>query len=138
MVLSPYTRRGAVVSERYTQPSIVKPIELILGLPPMNQMDLLAKPMRACFTDQPDTRPYTARENRVPLDQLNASLDELEGPALRDAVASLELDLDEIDQADEDSFNHILWHALKGHDVPYPAHLAGSHDHGVRQREGGE
>ena len=56
----------------------------------------------------------------MPLDRLNAKLDDLSGPALRDALASLELDLDEIDRADEGTFNRILWHAMKGHDVPYP------------------
>ncbi len=138
MVISPYTKRGAVVSERYAQPGMVKTIELILGLPPMNQMDLLATPMHACFTEQADTRPYTVLENSVPLDSLNASLDQLEGPAHRDAVASLALDLDEIDHADEGSFNRILWHAMKGHDVPYPERLAGAHDHGVRRDGEGE
>ena len=45
------------------------------------------------------------------------------GPARRDAVAPLEPDLDQIDQADEDSLNRIRWHALKGHGVPYPVRL---------------
>jgi hypothetical protein len=120
MVISPYTRRRAVVSTRYTQPGMVKTIELILGLPPMNQMDLLATPMHDCFQTEADLTPYRCRENRVPLDLLNARLDDLEGPARRDALASLELDLDEIDRADENTFNRILWHAMKGHDVPYP------------------
>ena len=120
MVISPYTKRKAVVSKRYDQPSMVKTIELILGLPPMNQMDLFATPMRECFTSTPDLTPYTCRENNIPLDELNASLDRLKGKARRDALASLKLNLDEIDMADEDSFNRILWHAMKGHDVPYP------------------
>jgi hypothetical protein len=124
MVISPYTRRGGqVISTRYAQPGMVKTIELILGLPPMNQMDLLATPMTDCFTDQPDFTPFDALETNIPLDTLNASLDQLEGPALRDALASLELNLDEIDQADENEFNRILWHAMKGHDVPYPVHM---------------
>ncbi|MBK8979344.1 MAG: bifunctional YncE family protein/alkaline phosphatase family protein [Planctomycetes bacterium] len=124
MVISPYTRRGgAVISTRYAQPDMVKTIELILGLPPMNQMDLLAHSMADCFTDVADPTPYTAVPNGVPLDQLNASLDDLAGPARRDALASLELDLDEVDRADEDTFNRILWHAMKGHDVPYPVRM---------------
>jgi hypothetical protein len=124
-VVSPWTRRRAVVSERYTQPSMVKTIELILGLPPMNQMDLMAAPMHACFADAIDLRPYRCRDNKVPLDQLNAALDTLEGPARRDALASLALDLDDIDRADEAVFNRILWHAVKGHDVPFPVAVAG-------------
>ncbi|MEW6742648.1 MAG: alkaline phosphatase family protein [Planctomycetota bacterium] len=121
LVVSPYTKRGTVVSTRYTQPGMVKTIELILGLPPMNQMDLLATPMGDCFTVVPDFTPYTCRENKIPLDRLNASLDQLDGPALLDAVASLELDLEDVDRADEDTLNRILWRAAKGPDVPYPA-----------------
>jgi DNA-binding beta-propeller fold protein YncE len=120
LVISPYTRRGAVISERYTQPSMVKTIELVLGLPPMNQMDLFATPMTACFTSEANTTPYTCRPARIALDELNLALHHLEGPALRDALASLKLNLDEIDQADEEAFNRILWHAAKGHDTPYP------------------
>ena len=40
---------------------MVKTIELMLGLPPMNQLDLSATPMRDCFADQPDLTPYAAR-----------------------------------------------------------------------------
>ncbi|MCA8948200.1 MAG: bifunctional YncE family protein/alkaline phosphatase family protein [Planctomycetes bacterium] len=121
MVVSPYTRRGGqVVSTRYSQPGMVKTIELILGLPPMNQMDLLATPMTDCFVAEPDLTPYVAVENNIPLNRLNAALDRLEGPARRDALASLELDLDEVDEADEETFNRILWHAIKGHDTAYP------------------
>ena len=119
-VISPWTRRKAVVSTRYTQIDMVKSIELQLGLPPMNQLDLAAVPMRECFAATPDPTPYTARKNLVPINQLNASLDRLEGAAKRDALASLALDLDDIDRADEDTFNRILWHAVKGHDVPFP------------------
>jgi phospholipase C len=122
LVASPYTRRGATVSTQYTQAGMVKTIELILGLPPMNQMDLFATPMRECFAAEPDLRPYAARPNAVPLDRMNAALDRLDGPARRDALASLALDFSKEDLADEATFNRILWHARKGHDVPYPEH----------------
>ncbi len=120
MVVSPWTKRGAVVSTRYTQPSMVKTIELILGLPPMNQMDLLAEPMTDCFAETFDPRPYTCRDNVVPLDRMNAAIESLRGSARRDALASMGLPLEDVDQADEETFNRILWHAMKGHDVPYP------------------
>ncbi|MCX8109231.1 MAG: phosphoesterase, partial [Verrucomicrobiae bacterium] len=57
-VISPYTRRGAVVSTQYNQTSILRTIELILGLPPMNIMDASATPMFDCFTDKPDYTPF--------------------------------------------------------------------------------
>src|SRR5262249_7108986 len=53
-VISPYTKRRQVVSVNYNQIGILRTIELILGLPPMNQMDASSKPMSECFTDAPD------------------------------------------------------------------------------------
>jgi len=70
-VISPYARRGIVDSTYYTQIDIVRTIEQILGLPPMNQMDLAATPMRDAFTNTPDDRPFDALPNTVPLDELN-------------------------------------------------------------------
>jgi hypothetical protein len=128
MVISPYTKRRAVVSTRYTQPGMVKTIELILGLPPMNQMDLFATPMTDCFTATPDFTPYACRQNLVPLDKLNVALEALSGPARDDALASLALDLSDVDRADEDTLNRILWRAMKGFEAPYPAHLTALDD----------
>ena len=57
----------------YSQLNVTRTIEQILGLPPMNQLDLAAEPMRALFTDTPDLRPYIAKPNQIPLDTLNPS-----------------------------------------------------------------
>ncbi|HEY7309162.1 MAG TPA: alkaline phosphatase family protein, partial [Gemmataceae bacterium] len=57
LVISPYTRRKFVDRTNYNQTGMVKTIELILGLPPMNQLDLSATPMSACFQRQPDLTP---------------------------------------------------------------------------------
>jgi phospholipase C len=65
-VISPYTKRHAVVSTQYNQTSILRSIELILGLPPMNQIDATATPMADCFTDVPDLAPYTAVPANIP------------------------------------------------------------------------
>jgi hypothetical protein len=119
-VISPYNRRGIVDSHFYAQTSIVRTIELILGLPPMNQFDLGAAPITTCFQETPDLRPYSAQPNRIPLDELNPPLEALSGAALHWARVSLELDLDQIDEADEDTFNRVLWHSVKGCEVPYP------------------
>ncbi len=120
LVISPYTKRGAVVSEYYSQVSMVRTIENILGLPPMNQLDLAAEPMTACFTETPDFTPYESVPNNIPLDEINPPLQGLSGPALYWAKKSLEQDLEDIDRIDEDVFNRIIWHAVKGYDVPYP------------------
>jgi YVTN family beta-propeller protein len=119
LVISPYTKRKAVDSTCYNQTGMVKTIELILGLPPMTQLDLNATPLRGCFTDRPDPTPYTAAKNRIPLDEMNRPVEKLEGKAKAFALKSLELDFDEEDRADEDTLNRILWFSVRG-DVPYP------------------
>ncbi|HEY7423716.1 MAG TPA: alkaline phosphatase family protein [Gemmataceae bacterium] len=125
LVVSPYTRRKFVDRTNYNQTGMVKTIELILGLPPMNQLDLSATPMRRCFQDKPDLTPYICRPNQTPLDQMNPPLRKLQGQARHWAEKSLELDLDDADEADEDTLNRILWHAVRGVVTPYPAQFAG-------------
>ena len=124
LVVSPYNRRRTVDHTNYNQTGMVKTIELILGLPPMNQLDLSATAMRACFQDTPDFTPYAALPNRIPLEQLNPPLSRLTGPARHFAEASLKLDFSREDRADEDTFNRILWHSVKGDRAPYPAQYA--------------
>ena len=121
-VASAYTRRHAVIHTPYNQTSLVRTMELMLGLPPMNQLDATATPMSDCFTDQPDFRPFTAVPNQIPLDQMNPDVKAIRDPAQRKwAVASNKLPLDEADECPEDLFNRILWHAQKGSDAAYPA-----------------
>jgi YVTN family beta-propeller protein len=120
LVISPYTRRGAVIHTDYNQVSMIRTMELILGLPHMNHLDLAAAPMSDCFQDKIDARPYSVIPNRVRLDELNPPLKALKGEQLFWAQKSLELDLDEVDRADEDTFNRILWASVKGTGVPYP------------------
>jgi YVTN family beta-propeller protein len=121
-VASPYTRRAAVVSTQYNQTSLLRTMELMLGLPPMNQMDATATPLTACFTDKPDFTVFKALTNNIPLDQMNPSPMRISDPLLRKhAYASARLPLDEADKCPEDTLNRILWHALKGSQTPYPA-----------------
>lgn len=120
MVISPYTKRGEVVSTYYSQINMVRTIENILGIPPMNQMDWNAVPMTDCFISKADFSPYKSLPNNIPLDQLNPKLQSLNGKQLYWAQKSLEQDLDDVDRIDEDTFNRIIWHAVKGYDVPYP------------------
>src|SRR5205823_1024716 len=79
LVISPYTKRKYVDSTCYNQTGMVKTIELVLGLPPMNQLDLSATAMRDCFMDKPDLTPFQCLPNKIPLDQLNPSAKKLEG-----------------------------------------------------------
>lgn len=124
LIVSPYTKRRFVDSTNYNQTGMVKTIELILGLPPMNQLDLSATPMRHCFQAEPDLTPFACLPNSIPLDEMNPPLKKLKGTALFWAKKSMELNLASEDQADEDTFNRILWHATRG-DTPYPAQFVG-------------
>jgi YVTN family beta-propeller protein len=134
LVISPYTKRGAVVSEFYNQSSVLHTICRILGVPPMNQMVAMAPVMTACFTDNPDLTPYQALPNRVPLDELNPPLQSLSPAARYWAEASLRLPLEKPDRADENLLNRIIWHAVQGVDAPYPAEFAGAHGRGLAAR----
>jgi YVTN family beta-propeller protein len=120
MVISPYTKRKKVVSTYYSQINMVRTMENILGIPPMNQFDLSAEPMFDCFTETPDFTPYKLLKNNIPLQEINPPLESLNGKKRFWAEKSMEQDLDDYDRINEDDFNRIIWHAMKGYDSPYP------------------
>ena len=118
---SPYTKRGAVVSTQYNTTSILRTIEQILGLPPMNLFDASASPMFECFQEKADLTPYTAAPALIALDQMNPETKAIADPVLRaDAVVSASLNFREVDRAPEDVLNRILWRAMRGSRSPYP------------------
>jgi len=120
-VVSPYTKRGRTVSTQYNHGSLLRTIELILSLPPMNHLDATATPMTDCFADTPDFAPFASVPNRVPLNQMNPDPKQVSHPVLRqDALTSAALPLDEVDRCPEDVYNRILWRAMKGPEIPYP------------------
>jgi len=133
LVVSPYTRRGAVVSKFYNQTSVLHTMSRMFGIAPMNQMVALAPLMSDCFTSKPNLQPYRCRPNQIPLDEMNKATAELEGDELFWALKSLEQPFDDVDCADEDTLNRILWHAVKGVNAQYPVHLAGAHGRGLRK-----
>jgi YVTN family beta-propeller protein len=128
LVISPYTKRKFVDHTNYNQTGMVKTIELILGLPPMNQLDLSATAMRNCFQPNPDLTPYNCVPNQIALDQMNPPLKVLNDKARYWAEKSLALDFSDADLANEDTLNRILWHAVKGYDVRYPEEYVGAKD----------
>ena len=121
-VISPYTRRGTVDSASYTQIDFVRAIEQILGLPPMNQMDMAIPPtsMRAIFAETADLTPFAVRPSRIPLDYMNPALSALDGAQKAWAEASAEMDFSEPDRADEELLNRAIWYSAKGFDRPFP------------------
>ena len=119
--ISPYTKRGAVVSTQYNTTSLLRTIEQVLGMPPMNQFDASATPMRDCFTEQPDWTPYEVLPALVPLDQMNPPAKaHKDRAARRFAEVSARLNFAEVDRAPEGVLNRILWHAMVGNARPYP------------------
>lgn len=130
LVVSPYTKRKAVVSEFYNQASVVHTMERILGATAQNQLYGLAPLMTTCFNEAPDLTPYIVVPNNVPLDELNPPKKAAapEQQPLYAMTASLDLSLP--DRADEETFNRVLWHSSRGAE-PYPAEFAGAHGHGL-------
>jgi len=121
-VASPYTRRGQVVSTQYNHASLIRTMELILGLPPMNQMDATATSMTDCFTAVPDFTPFIAVSNNVPLDQMNPDPKTIKQALLRrHAQLSAKMEWGRPDACPEDTLNRVIWHAMKGAEEPYPS-----------------
>lgn len=120
LAVSPYVRRGHVDSTFYSQQSILKTIELILGLPTLSLFDLIANDMRASFQNTPDYSGYVAVMPEQSLFERNLELGELRGPARQAALDSMKMRWDVPDAAPSGRLNRILWHTAKGWDVPYP------------------
>ena len=126
-VISPYSRLQKTVSTNYNQTCIVRSIEQILGIPPMNIIDATALPMFDCFSDRPSAYTYQAVPNKIRLNQINPGLTTLKGKSLYFAKASLRPEFDHVDGGSDDLLNRILWYAAKGNKT-YPAKLTGKDD----------
>jgi YVTN family beta-propeller protein len=114
LVVSPYVKRGVVDSEMYSTVSMLRTVELLLGLPPMTQHDAAAPPMVNSFVAKPALSGFKALPARIDLMTKNP-------PQGYGAAISARMDFREYDRIDEDALNRILWHSIKGTDVPYPA-----------------
>jgi len=113
LVAGPHVRRGAVVSTLYSTCSMLRTMELILGLPPMSQFDAAALPMFDCFQATPDLTPHAVVPNRVPLDERN-------GRTAWGAELSARFDLSREDAADDLLLNEVVWRSIKGAHEPMP------------------
>ncbi|MFY7892232.1 MAG: bifunctional YncE family protein/alkaline phosphatase family protein [Pirellula sp.] len=126
-VVSPYAKRGALVSTQYNTTSILRTIQQILGMPPMNQFDGSATPMFDCFEDTADLRPFVSIPANIPLDQMNPGSVALTDPLLKQlAQWSEEMNFEQVDRAPEDRLNRVLWHAMRGSHVAYPQWAIGT------------
>jgi YVTN family beta-propeller protein len=113
LVISPYCRRKHLDSTQYSTCSMLRTMELILGLPPLSQFDAAATPMFDSFTDKLDPAPYVHEAARINLEAVNTKL-------AYGAERSGKMDFTEYDRIDDFELNEILWRAIKGADAPLP------------------
>ncbi len=107
MVISPYTKRDVVDSTMYSTSSMLRTMELILGMQPMSQFDAAAKPMYKCFSAKKDLTPYNHVVPKTDLNELNRA-------DAWGARMSAQLNLEVEDAADDLIFNEIIWKAVRG------------------------
>ncbi|HLH02718.1 MAG TPA: hypothetical protein VKX25_08105 [Bryobacteraceae bacterium] len=134
-IVSPYTvQYGPADHTYYTQVNMTRTIEQILGLPPMNQMDLVASPMRTAFvkgTPPPAYfKPWTHVPNQVPLDQgvtttaanrMNSvAVNKMKAAWLQKKTEIFAGKLTKPDSEDPDTVNHFNWYMSTGFKRPYP------------------
>jgi YVTN family beta-propeller protein len=113
LVISPYTKNGYVDSTFYTTSSMLRTIELLLGLPPMSQYDAAANPMYASFTVTQNRTPFSKLEPNIDLNKVNA-------PTAWGAEESMKMDLSTFDRAPMFALNEIIWKNARGPDSEMP------------------
>jgi hypothetical protein len=120
MAISPYTKRRNVDSTFYTTTNMIRSIEMMLGLDPMNKFDAVSDPMVACFEDTLDLTPYRSVTNNVPLDERNPSGKKMTADDKYWMEKTLALDWSHIDAPDPYWLNRINWYSIYRSSVPYP------------------
>ncbi|MBU6411621.1 MAG: YncE family protein, partial [Verrucomicrobia bacterium] len=113
-IISPYARHGAVDSTMYSTSSMLRTMELILGLQPMTQFDAAATPMFNAFQARPDLRPYDAAPPQVDLQERNTAKS-------WGSAASGKMNFSREDATGEQQLNEIIWHSVRGANSPMPA-----------------
>jgi hypothetical protein len=111
-VISPYARGRGVDSTMYSTSSMLRTIELILGLKPMSQFDAAATPMFNSFQAAPDVRPYQVRPANVDLEERNGS---------HAWGGQLKMNFAREDAADDLLLNEVVWRSVRGPASPMPA-----------------
>lgn len=113
LVVGPHVKRGFVDHTMYSQVSMLRTIELLLGLPPMTQFDAAATPMFNAFSRRESIWPYVPIKPSVDLFAKNTK----QSPG---AALSSTMDFREYDKAPAMELNRVLWAAMKGPNEPYP------------------
>jgi hypothetical protein len=112
LVISPFCKRHFVDSTLYTTASMVRTMELILGLPPLTQFDAGATPMFNCFQRSAVATQFVTLPAQVDLKAKNTSKSPF-------AKESSRMNFSAWDLAPEDELNRILWYSARP-DEPYP------------------
>lgn len=113
LLAGPFVKRRTVDSTMYDTSSMLRTIELCLGLEPMSRFDAGARPMWKAFTSKADASPYRCRPAEVDLNEKNLK-------TAWGAKESSRLDLEIEDRADDLTFNEIIWKSVKGANSPMP------------------
>jgi len=113
LAISPYIRRGAVDSTMYSTSSMLRTMELIIGVEPMTQFDAAARPMYNAFDATPDTTPFEALPPRIDITATNQAL-------AWGADLSEQMDFSIPDAADDLLLNEIVWRSVRGSDSRMP------------------
>jgi hypothetical protein len=113
-VASPYVKRNTRVSTLYSTTSMLRTIELILGLPPMSQYDAAATPMWECFTASPDLTPFVSLDASYDIHEMN--MEENTISRLSDSF-----NLEVMDAAPDHLFSEVIWKTVKGLESEMPA-----------------
>jgi len=113
-VISPYTQTGKVDSTFYSTVSMLRTVELIVGIGPMTQFDASANPMFSSFTDHPDFAPYNV------IKPPESILTQVNGPNAPLAAQIAKQQFNREDMADEVLLNEAIWQSVKGPGSPLP------------------
>ena len=109
-----FVKRGFVDHTMYSTSSILRTMELILGLPPMSQYDAAATPLWRCFNDTLNNAKYTSRKANVDLNEKNTVISKW-------SKMSDTFDFSKEDMAPDQQLNEVLWVAVKGENNPSPS-----------------
>jgi YVTN family beta-propeller protein len=121
-VVSPYARHGVVDHTYYTQIDVVRTLEQILGLLPMNQKDLVAVPMTTVFTSVPDYTPFQAMPNELALDEMNPaqSASRIRQAWTQESIKQFAAQPLKPDVGDENKTKRAIWYASFDFKRPFP------------------
>jgi YVTN family beta-propeller protein len=114
-----FVKQGFVDHTPYSTSSMLRTIELILGLPPMSQYDAAATPMWRCFSHAAGHAPFTLKPCLVDLEEKNTLASEW-------SKLSESFDFAKEDRAPDAEFNRVIWKAVRGlaSECPAPVHAA--------------